>query len=295
MRADLVAAVSHVAFRVADPEACVEHATALIGLRESERSGASVFLTHDASVHHSVEYIAAAENGLDHMGYEARSPEALAELRRRVEAAGLPILDREPAGPVAESFTFLGPEQFAIEIHTPIGPPADPPPPGLVAAPNRLGHFNVNPREVEPSRALYADVLGFRVSDEVGDGDGYFMRCNADHHAIAILAGHGWFHHQAWEVQSVVDLGHVGDLLDERGERLLWGPVRHGVGRNVAAYFRDPTGSVVELYTDMERIEADDAEPGRWDPDDNRWYSLWTDFRPPSFREYGVPPAPLAP
>lgn len=290
MKPDLIAAVSHVAFRVADPEACVESATSLIGLRESERRGDSVFLTHSAA-HHSLQYIAAGENALDHMGFQASSPGALAEVRGRVEAAGLRILDREPDGPVGESFTFAGPEGFAIEVHTEMGEVEAPR--GTAAAPNRLGHFNINPRQVEPSRRLFAEVLGFATSDEVGAGDGYFMRCNADHHAIAILSGHGWFHHQAWEVQSAVDLGHVGDLLDERGERLLWGPVRHGVGRNVAAYFRDPTGSVVELYTDMERIEADDAEPRRWDPGDSRWYSLWTDFRPPNFREYGVPPAPL--
>jgi catechol 2,3-dioxygenase len=291
VKPDLVAAVSHVAFQVADVEACVETATSLVGLRQSESRGDSVFLTHGGP-HHSLEYIAAGADRLDHMGFEVTGTEALAEIRRRVEAGGHRILDDAVAGPVGDGFRFVAPEDFVIEVHTRMDA-ADPAPTGTATAPNRLGHFNINPREVEPLRRVFAEVLGFRVSDEVGAGDGWFMRCNADHHAIAVLGGQGMFHHQAWEVQSVVDLGHVGDLLDERGERLLWGPVRHGVGRNVAAYFRDPAGAVIELYTDMERIE-DDAEPGHWDPTDNRWYSLWTDFRPPNFRDYGVPPAPPA-
>jgi catechol 2,3-dioxygenase len=287
MRPELIGSVSHVAFRAADPEACVEVATGLVGLRESERSGDSVFLTHGAP-HHSLQYIAAADNSLDHMGFEVTSDEALAEIRRRVEAANLPVIDRAPEGPVADSFTFLAPEGFAIEVHTPMGEIA--PPSRYTAAPNRLGHFNLNPHHSRPLQALFGELLGFATSDRLGE-DGYFMRCNADHHAIAILPGNGWFHHQAWEVQSIADLGRVGDLLDERGERLLWGPVRHGIGRNIAAYFRDPAGAVIELFTDMERIEGD-SETKYWDPAGDRWYSFWTDFRPPDFRDLGVPPAP---
>jgi catechol 2,3-dioxygenase len=291
VRPNLIEAVSHVAFRVSDLEACVECATSLVGLCETERREDRVFLTHGGP-HHSLEYIAGAENQLDHMGFQVTGTDALSEVRRRVAEAGYEILEREVEGPVDAGFSFVGPESFVIEIHTPMRA-AHPVPAATTTAPNRLGHFNINPREVEPMRRLFAEVLGFRVSDEVGDREGWFMRCNSDHHAIAILAGSGTFHHQAWEVQSAIDLGHVGDLLDERGERLLWGPVRHGVGRNIAAYFRDPAGAVIELYTDMDRIESDDAEPGRWDPSDNRWYSLWTDFRPAGFREYGVAPAPL--
>jgi catechol-2,3-dioxygenase len=286
MRPELVAAVSHVAFRARDPEACAEVATSLIGLGETERRGDSIYLTH-GTPHHSLEYIAAGENALDHMGFEVTSEAALEELHRRVETAGLEVLEREPAGPVSRSFSFAGPEGFVVELHTPMGE-VDPPA-GSATAPNRLGHFNINPREVEPLRALFADLLGFATSDTLGD-DGFFMRCNADHHAVALLPGHGWFHHQAWEVQSIADLGHLGDLLDERGERLLWGPVRHGIGRNIAAYFRDPAGAVIELYTDMERIEGE-SETKHWDPAGDRWYSFWTDFRPPQFRELGVPPA----
>jgi catechol-2,3-dioxygenase len=287
MNPDLVQAVSHVALQVTDVDASSEFASALIGLRESGRSADRVFLTHDDS-HHSVEYISGETNALDHMGFEVTGPEALREIRSRVENAGLEIVEEDLAGPIEDGFLFVGPDGFGIEVHLPMGK-AGQVPLGVAAAPNRLGHFNINPVEVEPSRRMYSDVLGFLVSDWVGDGDGCFMRCNTDHHAIAIVPGPGTFHHQAWEVKSIADLARAADLLNERGQRTLWGPVRHGVGNNIAVYFREPAGDVIELYTDMDKIETSDAEPGHWDPTDPLWYSRWTDFRPSDFRTFGVP------
>lgn len=283
---DLVKSLSHVAFRVSDLEANVAVAETLIGLVERERDGESVYLSHDTS-HHSLKYIQDSVDRLDHVAFEAVGPEALAELRRRVEAAGYEILDRPLDGPLADGFQFVGPEELVVELHT--GAVALEAPAGAVVAPNRIGHFNINPVEVGPMYRLFTDLLGFRVSDQVGEEAGFFLRCNSDHHAVAILPGRGSFHHLAWEVKGFGNLVRVADLLNERGERTLWGPLRHGAGRNVAVYFTEPAGSVVELYTDMDRIESSDAEVVRWDPEDSHWYSLWTDYRPSGLRELGVP------
>ena len=82
------------------------------------------------------------------------------------------------------------------------------------------------------------------------------------------------------------------DLLDVRGTGVLWGPVRHGAGENIAVYHRDPSGAVVEHYTDMERIYDDGrARSGRWAADDPRWLSRWA----PAvvfgeLRDLGLPP-----
>jgi hypothetical protein len=85
-------------------------------------------------------------------------------------------------------------------------------------------------------------------------------------------------------VQSIADLARLGDRVHEYGQFLLWGPVRHGVGNNIAAYFADPCGVVVEYYTDMQKIYNDsDYEPIVWG---DEWRSLWmqttaTEFRRP--------------
>lgn len=51
------------------------------------------------------------------------------------------------------------------------------------------------------------NVLGFYVSDVVGEDFAYFLRCNAEHHGIALIKGRGTIHHHAWHTQSIVDEG----------------------------------------------------------------------------------------
>ncbi len=87
------------------------------------------------------------------------------------------------------------------------------------------------------------------------------------------------------------ELGRLADLLDQHRLRLLWGPVRHGAGNNIAAYFLEPAGSVVEYYADMEQIlEEGTFQPRTWQSTDPRWYTLWTAGRPAGFRDHGLWP-----
>jgi hypothetical protein len=133
-------------------------------------------------------------------------------------------------------------------------------------------------------------VLDFRVSDVVEAGR--FLRCNVEHHGIAVLPGPGRLHHHAWEVRDIGEIVRLGDLLDRRGERLMWGPIRHGAGNNIAAYLIDPAGVVVEYYTDMQRIYDENHIAGQWTMDDPRSYSLWAPIPPPGdFMGLGAPPA----
>src|SRR6185369_18088280 len=57
----------------------------------------------------------------------------------------------------------------------------------------KIGHVVLRARDLERSVAFYTQVLGFRVSDvypeEMMPGGMVFMRCNADHHGIALVGG----------------------------------------------------------------------------------------------------------
>jgi catechol-2,3-dioxygenase len=285
----LISSIGHVALRVKDLEASVSDAVDVLGLRETERVAGTAYLTHGQQ-HHSLQYIQADEDALDHLAFEASSLEALRELRERIDRAGCEIVSDSPLElGIEHGFAFVGPGGFVCELYVGMAEAL----PGLRAAhaPNRLGHFTLNPRDVEPMGAFFQTVLGFRVSDVVTGGNGWFLRCNVDHHGVAVVPGRGAFHHAGWEAQSIADLGHLADRLDERDRHLLWGPVRHGLGRNIAAYYVEPCGAVVELYTDLERIYADDFAPRTWDFEDRRWYNLWGTYRPDGFRDFGVLPA----
>jgi catechol-2,3-dioxygenase len=288
----VVSDIGHLAVRVRDVEAAVREATELIGLRVAQRDGDSVLLTHGIE-HHSLRYIEAGVDAVDHVGFRAAGPEALSEIRDRVSRARLTVVSEDPLSPgVLDGFAFVAHDGFTYEVYSAMEQRPAPAAVGGVG-PVRLGHVTFNVPDPAASRDVLLDLLDFRVTD-VLDGIGSFLRCNVDHHAVGMLNGTGVLHHHAWEVQSIADLGRLGDLLEERGRSLVWGPVRHGAGRNIAAYYTDAAGAVVELYCDMERIYDEEGfVPRTWPTDDHRWYSLWAPLRPPAseFRQYGLGPA----
>jgi catechol 2,3-dioxygenase len=285
----VISAMGHVAIRVTDLDAAVWTATQIMGLRESERVDDTVYLTH-GSPHHSLQYLGGATDGVDHIGLVASDASALEEIRRRVDRAGHEVISDTPLDVgIEEGFAFSGPDGFVYEIYIGMedGQPTYPP---TGVRPTRFGHVNLYSSDIEATRSFFEEILDFRLCDTVGDREGFFLRCNVDHHGVAVLRGEGVMHHHAWEVESIADLGRLGDYLDDCGRHLLWGPVRHGIGRNIAAYFREPAGTVVEFYTDMERIYDEHSfVPRVWQTDDQRWYSFWAPMRNPEFRTYGLP------
>jgi catechol 2,3-dioxygenase len=289
MRVPVISAVGHVALRVEDLDAALSVATNVMGLREVERDGDWVYLTH-GSMHHSLQLSASARSTVDHIGLEVSGTEALAALRERVEQASVPIVASAPLDPgLADAVVFEGPEGYVFEAY--IGMASGQPtyaPTGV--RPERFGHVNLFMVDAKPMVSFLEEILDFRVSDYVGPGA--FMRCNSDHHGIGVAqADSTRMHHMAWQVESIVDLGHLGDQLDDHGRHLLWGPVRHGPGNNIAAYFRDFGGLVVEYYADLQQIHNDaDHVPGVWELDDPRFYSRWSRHALVGFRELGLTP-----
>jgi catechol-2,3-dioxygenase len=285
----VIDALGHLAIRVRDIDAAVRDAVEVMGMREVQRDGDGVYLRVGAE-HHSLQYIAAEEDGLDHLGFLAAGPEGLAEVRSRVAAEGLPIVSEGPLDDgVADGFAFTGPDGMTFEVYTGMEQGQLPYWPSGVR-PARLGHVTLHPTDPPATAAFLQRVLGFRVSDTVG-ADGFFLRCNSEHHAIGLFRGRGTLHHHAWEVQSLAELGRLADLLGQHRRRPLWGPIRHGVGENIAVYFLEPAGSVVEYYADMEHI-YDEASfvPRAHDADDSWWWSVWAEQRPDGFRDHGLRP-----
>ena len=57
----------------------------------------------------------------------------------------------------------------------------------------KLGHVVLNVTDIERSVRFYTEVLGLAISDRYPDsmvpGGMVFMRCNADHHGVALVGG----------------------------------------------------------------------------------------------------------
>jgi catechol 2,3-dioxygenase-like lactoylglutathione lyase family enzyme len=138
--------------------------------------------------------------------------------------------------------------------------------PGAVngIGPHKLGHLAFVVDDPKEMATFYGEVLGFRVSDWVEDFF-VFMRCGSDHHTINFLQGKpSQMHHIAFELRDAAHLIESCEALARNSTKILWGPVRHGPGHNMATYHRDATGQIIELFTELDRMSNE--ELGYFDP-----------------------------
>jgi len=135
--------------------------------------------------------------------------------------------------------------------------------PGALAAPRpprRLGHLVIGSPDQRGTRDLLVDGLGLRISDQF-DGIIAFMRCSTDHHNVAVVDSPApMLQHYSWECDDVDHVGHAANgLLRTDPSRHAWGFGRHFVGSNYYWYLRDPAGSFIEFYSDMDVIDDEEA------------------------------------
>jgi catechol 2,3-dioxygenase-like lactoylglutathione lyase family enzyme len=93
----LIKRPAHVALTVPDLAASVGWATTVMGLREVERDGGTVYLTH-SDCHHSLQLIEANSAGVDHVALEAHDAAALDELTQGLAATGIELLSDSSIG-----------------------------------------------------------------------------------------------------------------------------------------------------------------------------------------------------
>src|ERR1700720_2884427 len=113
----------------------------------------------------------------------------------------------------------------------------------------KLGHVVLNVRDVERSARFYTEMLGFEISDvypeEMVPGGMVFLRCNPNHHGIALVgslkepAANADLNHIAFEVATLDEVMRAHDHLRRHGAvKALAG--RRRAGCQIAAEFRDP-------------------------------------------------------
>ncbi|HET9782721.1 MAG TPA: VOC family protein [Candidatus Dormibacteraeota bacterium] len=270
----MIKTIGHVALQVPDLDDSVRWATGVMGLREVKRDGRTSYLTHGPA-HHSLIYIEGAEGALDHISLEAHDESALDELNDALAKRQVPTIAHEREPGVAQSIRFELPDGHVVEVFSGMEE-NEPRHTGRGVQPRKFGHPMLKSERPRETQRFLEEILGFRLSDDVGDGTLLFLRCNADHHGIGITKGGEGLHHYAWEVENIGQLGLLGDVLEKNDGKFLWGPGRHGAGGNLFTYHLDPAGCVVEYYADLIKI-YDEASyrPGRWEMSDYRFANLW--------------------
>ena len=126
--------------------------------------------------------------------------------------------------------------------------------------PRRLGHLVIGTPDIPVTRGLLVEGIGLKLSDEI-DGVIAFLRCSPDHHNVALVESPvPLLQHYSWECDDIDHVGHSASaLLRPDPGRHTWGLGRHFAGSNFYWYLRDPAGSYLELYSDLDQILDDEA------------------------------------
>jgi catechol 2,3-dioxygenase-like lactoylglutathione lyase family enzyme len=265
--------IHHVCLRVSDLEEATRRWALQFGLTLRATRDGRAYLSC-AYEPYSLELVAGAKPGADHTGFELARGVSLDDAAGRLDAAGVPYTRMDGALHLAD------PDGHGIEL-VPYVREADTRPPIARSTttlpgfhPRKLGHINSLTGDLAGVTAFYTDVLGMRVTDRLGDA-GSWLNVDADHHAVALVGKTpAHFHHFALELTDWGELRVALDHLAQHGRWLAWGPLRHALGQNLAAYVRIPEEHLlVELYCDMEQL-ASDHEPREWQDDvhsSNTW------------------------
>ncbi|HMV54461.1 MAG TPA: catechol 2,3-dioxygenase [Rhodocyclaceae bacterium] len=259
----------HVALRVLDMDAAVNHYGNVLGLIETGRDaqGRVYFKAWDEHDHHSVVLRTADRPGMDYMGWRVDSVATLKKLAQDVEASGLATdMKWIAAGEqlhCGERFRFTVPtghvmELFAEKDKVGNGMPyvnPDPWPDGLKGmAPTRFDHCLVYGDDLDGSVKLFREVLGFTLAEQVMAGElmiGAFLTCSNKAHDIAFIrhGEKGKFHHCSFILDGWSDVLRAADIISKKDVSLDIGPTRHGITRGETIYFFDPSGNRNEVFS----------------------------------------------
>lgn len=207
-------------------------------------------------------------------------------------ANGLAVSERGSPHPgVPRSLVITTPHGAEVELIAGATETTGGPAPKRPIAPRKLGHVAFNAFDVQLAVKFYVDVLGFRVSDWMGDFFA-FLRCGPDHHTVNVLPGKlQKMHHIAFEAADWDAIKSAADHLGPRGYPLIWGPGRHGVGHNIFIYHKNPDGQIVELYTELDQMSDESAgvfDPRPWHEDKPQRPKTWTPGVQAS-NQWGIP------
>jgi catechol 2,3-dioxygenase-like lactoylglutathione lyase family enzyme len=266
--------LDHVALGVADPVATAAARWSMqFGLRVRDRTSDRALLACDDEPY-CLELLAGEPPGLHHVAWQL-APDASFDGEPDEHGS---IWTADADGNRIELLPHREPASNLVAHARPAAPDL---PSGH---PRKLGHVNFLTGELDPQLRFYTETLGMRITDWLGDG-GVWLHTGSDHHAMALIAKPtlpAHFHHLAFELVDIGQMRMALDHLGRHGRWLGWGPVRHGVGGNIASYVRIVEEECfVELYCDMEQLQPDHVVR-RW-PDDRYSSNTWGPLPPRSY------------
>ena len=269
--------LGHATFGTPDIDKQVDYWANVLGHVVVDRTPKRVFLATQYG-HETIALEQGEAGQLKRLSFQVAPGSDLGELERNLAGHGVATERRTGISPgVAQAVTFTDPKGTLIEVYADYHharPEARDP----VISPLKFGHIAYRVNDPQKLSNFYMDVLGFRWSDWIGDHFS-FLRCGPDHHTVNFARyAEEKLHHIAFEVKDVATLHRACDYLARNKIQLVWGPIRHVVGHNVAAYHRNADEVRVELFCELD-VMYDEAlgyfEPRPWHEDRPQRPKVW--------------------
>ncbi len=255
--------VGHATLTTPNLDRAIEYYNEVIGLNVVARDKNSAVLATKVGLE-AIALVKGEEAGLARLAFQVAPGTDLNDCIKQLSEHGVNATRRSEITPgVRDSITFKDNKGTDIDIYAEYEfAPDNGKPYGVM--PLKLGHVAYRCLDILPVMKFYQDVLGFRLSDIRGDFF-CFLRCNSDHHTINLVNDpKPQLHHIAFEVKDWPEIHRACDYLAKNKLLLVWGPGRHIIGHNIAAYHRNHDGVRVELYTEMDQMK--DETLGYFDP-----------------------------
>lgn len=268
--------LEHVDITVPDLDLATAYYTEVIGMSETGRSDDRVFFKcWDEQDHHSLAVRYDPRVGIDRLSFKVEADDDLATLEERVERYGYRVrrVHRGEEVGQGESIRFDTPSGHEMELVREVErlgsdvrtvDPAPTPAAGIgsAIAPPRMDHVLVTAEEVPEATRFYTDVLGFRLTEQLLDGEGRqigtWMERSHSPHDLAVVSGpNGGLHHFAYWLDDWTQVRDAADILAYNAIQIDVGPTRHGITRGTTVYFFDPMGTRNEVFTGGYRPDPD--------------------------------------
>lgn len=269
--------LGHVDITVPDLDLADAYYTEVMGMSETERTEDRIFLKcWDEVDHHSLSVRYDPRVGIDRFSFKVEHEDDLDILEDRVEEYGYRV-DRLSEGEEVgqgESIRFETPSGHEMELVHDVEkvgselPSTNPdvrspsPADGRAIGPPRMDHVLVTAEEVPEATRFYMDVLGFRLTEQLLDGDGrqigtWMERSHSPHDLAVVSGSNGGLHHFAYWLDDWTQVRDAADVLAYNAIQIDVGPTRHGITRGTTIYFFDPMGTRNEVFTGGYRPDPD--------------------------------------
>jgi catechol 2,3-dioxygenase len=306
-----LAHLGHVEILTPKPDESWRFFVDVMGMTESGRKGASVYLRGwDDYEHHTLKLTASDVAGIGHFAYRATSPESL---QRRVE-----IIARTGHGKGwtegdlghGPAYAFTTPDGHPMEIYYETEwyqPPPELKPslknqaqrvPARGVNVRRLDHMTLLTSDVAALRRFMEDVVGHRTTEMIvldsGQEAGGWVTCNNKSYDLAFTLDHygakGRFHHLTYALDSREEVLRAADIFLEAGVHIESGPHKHAIQQTFFLYVYEPGGNRVEVANAGARLVlAPDWQPIVWTEAERKKGQAWGLKTIESFHTHGTP------